>query len=191
VRLLTPPTMKFSGGSNQKESEMKIKNNNKGITILEIMIMLVILGITTTLAVPRFGQVIDKLKLKTTARDMVSSLRLARSHAVSQRSQFGVYFDLESNQYVLFKDLANPGSFTYDAGSDSDMVTTSLPGNTSFGWSSFPNFTVIFKPDGSASSSGLVELHSVSEEEGYSGYFTVDVLGSTGRVKLISGHTFE
>jgi len=169
---------------------MRTRNNNKGITILEMMIIAVVIGITSTLAIPRFGQVIDKLRLKTAARDMVFSLRLARSYAVSQRHQFGVYFDLESSQYVLFKDLANPGSFTYDAGSDSDMVTKTLPGRAGFGWSSFPNFTVIFKPDGSASSSGLVELYSCSEE-GYYGCFTVDVLGSTGRVKLISGYAFQ
>lgn len=168
---------------------MKTMNNNKGITLLEMIIVAVVIGITSTLAIPRFGQVMDKLRLKTAARDMVSSLRLARSHAVSQRSQLGVYFDLESSQYVLFKDLANPGSFTYDAGSDSDVVTKTLPGRVGFGYSSFPNSVVIFKPDGSASSSGAVELYSC--ELDYYGCFTVDVLGSTGRVKLISGHAYE
>jgi Tfp pilus assembly protein FimT len=167
---------------------MEIKNNNKGITLLEVMIITVIIGITSTLAIPRFGQVMDKLRLKTEARDIISSLRLARSNAVSQRSQFGVYFDLNSRQYVLFKDLTNLGSFTYDAGADSDMVTKTLPGRVNFGYSSFPNFTVIFKPDGSASSSGLVELCSY---EDYYGSFTIDVLGSTGRVKLISGSYYD
>ncbi len=168
---------------------MKTKNNNKGITILEMMIMAVIIGIASTLAIPRFGQVMEKLRLKTTGRDIVSALRLARSNAVSQRSQFGVYFDLNSREYVLYKDLANPGSFTYDAGADSDMVTKTLPGRVGFGYTSFPNFTVIFKPDGSASSSGLVELYSY--EEDYNGAFTVDVLGSTGRVKLILGSHYD
>ena len=163
---------------------MKIRGNNRGITILEMMIIAVIIGITSTLAIPRFGQVMEKLKLKTTGRDIVSSLRLARSNAVSQRDQFGVYFDLNSRQYVLFKDLANPGSFTYDAGSDSDMVTKTLPARVNFGYDSFSNSVVIFRPNGSASSSGQVELNSYGD---YYGYITVDVLGSTGRVKLIPG----
>jgi len=164
---------------------MKTMNNNKGVTLLEMMIIAVVIGITSTLAIPRFGQVMDKLRLKTAGRDVVSSLRLARSSAVSQRDQFGVYFDLNSRQYVLFKDLANPGSFTYDAGSDSDMVTKTLPARVNFGNNSFSNSAVIFRSNGSASSSGSVELYS-SEEE-YFGSFTVDVLSSTGRVKLISG----
>lgn len=167
---------------------MRTKNNDKGITMLEMMIIVVIIGITSTLAIPRFGQVIDKLKLKTAARDVVSSLRLARSHAVSQRHQFGVYFDRRKQHYVLFKDLADLGAFTYNAASDSAMVTKTLPGRVHFGYSTFPNFAVIFKPDGAASSTGWVELSSdESDEEDYYGTFTVDVLSSTGRVKLISG----
>jgi len=162
---------------------MKTKNN-KGITILEMMIIAVIIGITSTLAIPRFGQVMEKLRLKTAGRDIVSSLRLARSNAVSQRDQFGVYFDLNSNQYVLFKDLANPGSFTYDAGSDSDMVTKTLPARVNFGHDSFSNSVVIFRPTGSASGSGSIGLYSSG---GYYGSLTIDVLSSTGRVKLISG----
>jgi prepilin-type N-terminal cleavage/methylation domain-containing protein len=168
---------------NKKESKMKTKNN-KGITLLELMIVVVIIGIGSALAAPRFGQIMEKLKLKTAGRDVVSSLRLARSDAVSQRQQFGVYFNLNSNQYVLFKDKFNPGSFTYEPGGDSAMVTETLPGHINFGSTSFPNFVVIFKPDGSASNSGSVELYS--SEEGYSS-FVVDVLSSTGRVKLLLG----
>lgn len=154
------------------------------MTLLELMIVAVIIGITTTLALPGFGQVIEKLRLKNAGRDIVSSMRVARSKAISQRQQFGVYFDSYSRRYILFKDLANLTAFTYDAGSDSDMVTTTLSGKVNFGYTSFPNYTVIFKPDGSASASGSVALYS--SEEHYSS-FTVDVLSSTGRVKLISG----
>jgi Tfp pilus assembly protein FimT len=160
---------------------MKTKNNNKGMTILEMMIIAAIIGITSALAIPRFGQVMGKLKLKTAGRDIVSDLRLARSNAVSQKQQFGIYFNSNSNQYILFKDKNNPGDFTYDAGSDSDMVTGTLPHNVGFSSISFPNYVVIFKPDGSASNSGSVRLYSSA------GSFTVDVLSSTGRVKLISG----
>jgi prepilin-type N-terminal cleavage/methylation domain-containing protein len=163
---------------------MKTKKNNKGITLLELMITLVVLGITSTLAFPQFERTMDKLRLKNAGRDMVSSLRLARSDAVSKRQQFGVYFDINSRRCILFKDLANLAAFTYDAGSDSDMVATPLPSHVNFGSTSFPNSVVIFQPYGSASNSGSIGLYS---SEGSSGTFTVDVLSSTGRVKLISG----
>jgi Tfp pilus assembly protein FimT len=164
---------------------MNIKKNSRGITIMEIMIVAVIVGIVSTLAAPRFVQALNKLKLKRAGRDLISSLRLARSDAVSQRHQFGVYFDRKTQEYVLFKDIADLGSFTYSAASDSAIFTKILPTKVNFGTSTFPSFTIIFKPDGSASSSGWVEIHS---EEDSCSSFNVDVLGSTGRVKLISGY---
>jgi type II secretory pathway pseudopilin PulG len=167
---------------------MKIRGNNKGITILEMVIMAVVVGISATLAVPRFGQVMEKLRFKTAGRDIVSSLRLARSSAVSQRSQFGVYFNMNSGQYIVFMDKANPGSFTYDAGADSDVVTKTLPARVNYGYASFPNFAVVFRPNGSASSSGAVYLYSC---EDYGNPLSIDVLASTGRVKLISGYHFD
>ncbi len=154
--------------------------------MLEMVIVAVVVGISATLAVPRFGQVMERLKFKTAGRDIVSSLRLARANAVSERSQFGVYFDLESGQYTLFKDVANPGSFTYDAGADSDMVTKTLPGRVNLAYTSFPNLVAIFRPNGSASSSGAVLLCSCAD---CGTALSVDVLGSTGRVKLISGYS--
>jgi type II secretory pathway pseudopilin PulG len=167
---------------------MKIKGNNRGITILEMVIIAVVVGISATLAVPRFGQVMEKLRFKTAGRDIVSSLRLARSSAVSQRSQFGVYFDMNSGQYIVFMDRANPGSFTYDAGADSDLVTKTLPPRVAYGYASFPNFAVVFRANGSASSSGAVYLYSC---EDYENPLSIDVLASTGRVKLISGYHFD
>lgn len=162
------------------------KWNHKGVTLLELMIIAVIIGLTSTLALPQFGKITNRLKLKTTGKELLVSLRLARSYAISQRSQFGVYFDSNSRQYILFKDIANLSSFTYDVGTDSVIGSETLPGNVNFGSDSFPNSVAIFKSDGSASSSGSVEIASSGV---YIGSMTVNVLSSTGRVKLISDAT--
>lgn len=162
---------------------MMKKLNQKGLTVLELTIVTVTIGIISMLAIPQFGKVMDRLKLKTAGRDVISSLRLARSSAVSQKDQFGVYFDFESNQYILFHDVANPSSFTYDPGSDSVIVTKTLPEIVNFGHISFPSSAVVFRPNGSAANSGQVAVYTYRGH--YLGYLTVDVLGSTGRVKLI------
>ncbi len=163
--------------------------NNRGITVLELTIVAVAVGIIASLAVPRFGRVMERLKMKTAGRDVVSAMRLARSTAVSQKDQYGVYFDYESDQYVVFHDLANPSSFIYDYGQDSVVATGELPEIVHIGYISFPGFSVVFKPNGSASSSGHVGIYSYGEE--YYGYFSVHVLGSTGRVKLMPGGAYE
>ena len=153
--------------------------NKKGFTLIEVVIVAVIIGIISTIAIPRFGKVMTRLKMKTSGRDIISQLRLARSYAVSQKKPFGVHFDVNSNQYLLFKDVVNLGSETYDAG-DSTIKIFTLPGDLGFGYCSFSNDVVIFRSNGSGSSSGSVDLYS---QEVYD-WIMIDVLASTGRVRM-------
>ncbi|MFH1337149.1 MAG: GspH/FimT family pseudopilin [Candidatus Zixiibacteriota bacterium] len=163
---------------------MNTWQNDKGFTMLEMMIIVVVIGIIATLSLPGFGKVMDRLKLKTAGRDVVSAMRFARSAAVSQKDQFGVYFDQSARTFLIFKDIANQSSFTYDVGADSVIQIKNLPRNVNFGYTSIPGPAIIFKPNGSAYTSGQVYMSSYGQ---YEGYLTVDVLGSTGRVKLILG----
>jgi len=152
----------------------------KGFTLMELVIVAVAISIISAIAIPRFGKVMTRLKLKTTARNVTSILRLARSNAVSQKGAFGVHFDVENSQYTLFKDVVNLSSYTYETG-DSALKSFLLPENVNFGYASFNNSTVVFFPNGSASSSGMVDLWCYEIYD----YLWVDVLASTGRVKLV------
>jgi prepilin-type N-terminal cleavage/methylation domain-containing protein len=153
--------------------------STKGFTVMELMIVAVAITIISTIAIPRFGKVMTKLKLKSTARNVTSTLRLARSNSVSQKKPFGVYFDVQNGQYVLFEDKVNLSSYTFEVG-DSAIKIVNLPENVDFGYASFNNSAVVFRPNGSASSSGIVDLYSCDIYD----YLWVDVLASTGRVKL-------
>ncbi len=153
--------------------------NKKGFTLIEVVIVAVTIAVISAIAIPRFGKVMTKLKIKAAGRDIISQLRLARSYAVSQKKPFGVYFDTDNNQFVLFKDKVSLGSQTYDHG-DSVMKSFTLPGDINFSYTSFSNDVVIFRPNGSASSTGSVDLYS---EKVYD-YFMIDVLASTGRANL-------
>lgn len=156
--------------------------NKRGFTLIEAVIVAVLIGIMSAIAIPRFGKVMTKLKMKASGRDIISQLRLARSYAVSQKNPFGVYFDIENNQFVIFEDVVNLSSLTYDYG-DSTIKTFTLPVDINFSYSSFNNDVVIFRSNGSASSTGSVDLYS---EKVYD-YLMIDVLASTGRVRMYKG----
>ena len=158
---------------------MRFKKNRKGITLLELMIGVVVLGVIVAMAAPQFASVLPRLKFKSKSRDIVSDLRLARSDAVSQRAQFGLFFDFLQDRYIVFKDLVNPNLFTYEFG-DSVIKTVYLGQDISLYSCSFNNYTVVFKPDGSASSSGIVTIENNQGND----RADIDVLASTGRVKL-------
>ena len=158
---------------------MLLKKNQKGFTFIELMIVVVIIGIMAALAAGRFDKFLLNQKLKTKGRDLLSSLRLARSYAVARRASYGIYFDLNNRQYILFKDVVNPSSYTYDSG-DSVLKTEPLSNIFSFNNCTFTNTAVIYLSTGSASSSGAVDIYN-SE---LSKYVRVDVLASTGRARL-------
>ena len=171
---------------NSKEKKMGYKKSSKGITLLEMVIVVVVLGVIAAMAAPQFAGVLPRLKFKNKSRDIVSDLRLARSDAIAQRGQFGLYFDYSQNGYIVFKDQINPSLFTYDIG-DSVIKTVSLGQDVSLYYSTFSNNTIVFKPDGSASFSGNVTISNGEGEE----QAAIDVLASTGRVKLTFQYSDE
>jgi len=158
---------------------MLLKKKQKGFTFIEMMIVVVIVGVMATLAVGRFDRFILNQKLKSEGRDLLSALRLARSYAVARKAQYGIYFDLNNQQYILFKDVVNPSSYTYDYG-DSVLKTEPIANMFSFNNCTFPNTAVVYLSNGSASSSGTVDIYNVE----LSKYIRTDVLASTGRVRL-------
>ncbi len=44
--------------------------NKKGITMLEVIVVLVVMGITSVLVVPGVGRVVGRYRLKTAAREL-------------------------------------------------------------------------------------------------------------------------
>ena len=158
---------------------MRYEKGYKGMTLLELMIGVVVLGVIAAMAAPQFGGVLPRLKFKNKSRDIVSDMRLARSDAISQRVQFGLFFDSIQDRYIVFKDQINPDLFTYEFG-DSVIKTVNLGQDASFYSCTFYNYTIVFKPDGSASSSGNVTIENNQGND----RADIDVLASTGRVKL-------
>ncbi|OGC81050.1 MAG: hypothetical protein A2W07_04910 [candidate division Zixibacteria bacterium RBG_16_43_9] len=158
---------------------MLSKKNQKGFSFIEMMIVVVIIGVMATLAVGKFDKFFRQQRLKSAGRDLLSDLRLARSYAISGRAQYGIYFDQNARQYVLFKDVVNPSNYTYDVG-DSVVKTISLSSIFSLNNCTFPNTAVVYLSTGSASSSGTVDIYNAELAK----YVRTDVLASTGRVRL-------
>jgi Tfp pilus assembly protein FimT len=148
--------------------------------MLEMMIVVVLVGIMATIAVPTFVRTIPRLKARAEARNALNLIRTARSRSISENTQYGVYFNINGRTYILFKDTVNPSSATYDVGDsllgspihvDPNVVYTSctLTGNC-----------VVFLASGAASQSGTITLNTTDGSQAYS----ISVLAATGKTKL-------
>lgn len=77
-----------------------MKNNNKGFTLVELMVTVAIIGILAVLAMPSFTELTRNQQLKTTAGEYHATLRLARHEAMrSGRPHSACFFN---NNHELF-----------------------------------------------------------------------------------------
>lgn len=67
--------------------------NQKGMTLVEIVVALVLMGIGTVMAVPRLGQAHRRAALNAVTRKLQMSLLRARAEAISTGYATGIVFD--------------------------------------------------------------------------------------------------
>src|SRR3989338_2749383 len=72
-----------------------------GFTMVEMLVVLFLIGLMLSIAVPSFIHTVETLKFKATARKIVSTLRYARNTAVFKQMSQAVGFDIDNNLYYL------------------------------------------------------------------------------------------
>jgi len=79
-----------------------MKRNKKGVTLLELIIVMVIIAIGATLVVPNIGRWLQQYRLSSATRDIVSTMRTAQMRAVSTNMDHQVSFTIGNpNSYIL------------------------------------------------------------------------------------------
>lgn len=72
---------------------------DKGFTLIELMITIIILCILLGLAIPAFSRWVPNYRLRGAARDIYSNFQYAKMIAVKDRAGCGVLFDRANNLY--------------------------------------------------------------------------------------------
>ena len=75
-----------------------------GVSLLELMIVLMIMAIVAALVVPMFGGGVSNTQLRSAARQLASGLRLARSEAVAQRRETFLVVDVAGRRFKVDRD---------------------------------------------------------------------------------------
>jgi prepilin-type N-terminal cleavage/methylation domain-containing protein len=61
------------------------RSHQRGYTLVEVVVVIGIIGIVAALAMPMFGKVRDNARLRSSARDTIGKLQLARAMSVSHQ----------------------------------------------------------------------------------------------------------
>jgi len=76
----------------------------RGVTLLELLIVLAIMAIVAGFMIPMFGGPISTSELRSAARELAAGLRLAQSEAVSQRRQTFLVLDVAGKRFKVDND---------------------------------------------------------------------------------------
>ena len=157
----------------------------KGITLVELMTTVVIIGIVAAMAVPRFQIAFERIKFRSATREITSLLRLARSYAVSTKEQHGVHFDPAALSYTLFKDIVNTGAMVFEDG-DSVISIDTLP--SEFKFLSVDNVTgsIVFRSNGATDAT--VNIVTLASTPDMIGIHQHNILAATGRIETLSAY---
>ena len=140
-----------------------------GVTLLELLIVIALMGIIAALVVPMFGGPVSTSELRATARQLAAGLRLARSEAVSERRETFLVVDVAGKRFKVDREArehALPSKvelklFT----AQNDLVSENVG-------------SIRFYPDG-GSNGGHITVASGARK------FDVDVDWLTGRVAIL------
>src|SRR3990167_7689766 len=77
--------------------------SRRGVTIIELLVVLAVLGIIFSIVIPQFSKMRENQVLKSGVQDILSSLDKARSQTLASLNSFNYGVHFEPNRIVIFK----------------------------------------------------------------------------------------
>ena len=82
---------------------MQLRPNNKGSMLMELLVVLGIIALLSTISIPYLRKYQPNLKLNAVARDLTTDLRYAQQLTVTEQKVHLVSFDLANDKYYILK----------------------------------------------------------------------------------------
>ncbi|MCP4605807.1 MAG: prepilin-type N-terminal cleavage/methylation domain-containing protein [Proteobacteria bacterium] len=117
-----------------------IREKQRGFTLIEVVMVIAIIAILLTIAVPAINGWLPNYRLKSAARDLYSTFQMARMEAVKANERRGVSFDAAAGTYQIlssgddgtFGTADDPAPKTAVVLSDYGSGVSFGPGNADF-----------------------------------------------------------
>ena len=143
--------------------------DKKGVTLIELIVVVVIIAIGAVLTIPNMGSWIQSYRLRSAARGIVSTMRVAQMKAVSNNMEYQVV--ITGGSYKLER---NSGGWVQEGDTETFPAGITIFNNTFVN----PAGNPLFRPN-SSSNGGTLVLQNVKGTQQ-----TIRVLPSTGRITI-------
>ncbi|MDY6854100.1 MAG: GspH/FimT family pseudopilin [Thermodesulfobacteriota bacterium] len=154
---------------------IKMLKYQKGFSLIELLVIVAILGIISTIAIPNITAWIPKYRLKSTTRDIFSTLQLARMRAIAVGVEYQVSFDLNNETYYISKGNSSSGSVSWTQ----ENEVSSAPNGIDIASLSGGLTNLHFHPTGSSSNGTTITINNTNGDEK-----KISILAATGRIKI-------
>ncbi len=83
----------------------------RGLTIIELVMVMSILGIMVLFASPHIGRWLPRYRLKSAARDVAFNMQLARLGAIKDNQEWAILFDVHGQLYRIISNRGPDGNW--------------------------------------------------------------------------------
>lgn len=150
----------------------KFRRINKGITIIELLVVLAVLGIIFSIVLPQFSKVKENQVIKNAVESVLSSIDKAHSETLSSlnSSEYGVHF--QSDKVIIFTGKVFSGGASNNE--TINIITPASISNVTLGGVSGVSGDVYFnRLSGVPNQTGTITISSTS-------YSKIITIGATG-----------
>ncbi|HHX22506.1 MAG: GspH/FimT family pseudopilin [Tepidanaerobacteraceae bacterium] len=137
---------------------------HKGFSLIEVILVIALLGLLSTLIFPNFKGTLDKYKLEVAAQELAQNIRLAQQKSITEDTSYKIL--LGKNNYQLL------------SGVKGNLFE--LPLGVSIEWTTYYDLdrTIVFHPSGAPNRGGTICL------AGNDNRLYVIVSIATGRIRI-------
>ncbi len=175
VKLQAPSPEPQAGSEGQQPVACRLQPaaRRRAITLVELLVVLGLIGMIVGMGLPALTGYAKRVRLKTTTRQVIGLLSLARSMAISSRDEHAVIVDKDAGE-VYVKNLASGETLERKA-----RIHSSLSIDMSVGGQPTSSMQVVFRSNGSLTGRTVL-LEFADREKRY----TITVTGPTGAVSF-------